>query len=152
MVPKIDPIVDSFRNCFQKKRENKKVRFDYTGAYELHVSSHREAPEATQNSPEKTNRFQEPFFLRKIRTITNTDSRKVSKWVTLFRANVPWAPLCAQLVRQSVLEDVNRHKVFPQSSKLFQKVTPKDPKRSKSDFISAAFLGPGLADCAERFQ
>ena len=36
--------------------------------------------------------------------MTKTDSRKVSKWVTLFPGNVLWAPLCAQLV-QSVLED-----------------------------------------------
>ena len=31
--------------------------------------------------------------------------RKVSKWMSLFRANVPWAPLWAQLVPHSVLED-----------------------------------------------
>ena len=40
----------------------------------------------------------------------------------------------------------------PQSSKWVQKVTPKDPKRSKSYFKSAFVGGPGLADCAERFQ
>jgi hypothetical protein len=40
----------------------------------------------------------------------------------------------------------------PQSSKLVQKVTPKDPKRSKNNFKSAFFGGPGLADCAKRLQ
>ena len=33
-----------------------------------------------------------------------------------------------------------------------QKVTPKDPKRSKNDFKCAFVGGPGLADCAKRFQ
>ena len=66
MVPKMDPRVDSFGNCFQKKKENQKVRFDCTGAYGLHVSSRREAPKATQNYPQKPDRFQEPCFLRKI--------------------------------------------------------------------------------------
>ena len=104
-VPKMDPRFDSFGSCFQKKRENRKVRFDCTGAYGLHVSSRREAPEAIQSYPQKPDRFQEPFFLRKINKMTKTDPRQVSKWVSLFRANVPWAPLCAQLVPQSVLED-----------------------------------------------
>ena len=33
-----------------------------------------------------------------------------------------------------------------------QKVTPKDPKRSKNYFKCAFVGGPGLADCAKRFQ
>ena len=33
-----------------------------------------------------------------------------------------------------------------------QKVTPKDPKRSKNDLKCAFVGGPGLADCAKRFQ
>ena len=37
--------------------------------------------------------------------MTKTDPRKVSKWVPLFRAKVPWAPLWAQLVPHSILED-----------------------------------------------
>ena len=113
-VPKMDPRVDSFGSCVQNKKENKKVRFDCTSAYGLHVSPRPGAPKATQNYPQKPDGFQEPFFLRKIREITKTDTRKVSKWVTLFRVNVPWAPLCAQLVPQSVLEDENGYKVVPE--------------------------------------
>ena len=62
MVPKMDPRVDSFGSCFQKKRENRKVRFDCTGAYGLHVSSRRGAPKATQNYTQKQDWFQKPFF------------------------------------------------------------------------------------------
>ena len=72
----MDPKLVSFGSCFRKKEENRKVRFDCTGAYGLHVSSRREAPEATQNYPQKPDRFQEPFFLRKIRNIKKTDPLK----------------------------------------------------------------------------
>ena len=42
---------------------------------------------------------------------------------------------------------------LPQSQKVPQTVTQKDPKRKEHDYQSATMLGPaGLADCAERFE
>ena len=101
----MDPRLVSFGSCFRKKEENRKVRFDCTGAYGLHVSPRPGTPKAKQNPPKKPDGFQDPFFLETNWKMTKTDPRKVSKWVTLFRANVPWAPLRAQLVPHSVLED-----------------------------------------------
>ena len=53
MVPKMDPILDSFGSCFEKKTENGKVRFDRTGAYGLHVSPRPGTPKAAQNYAKK---------------------------------------------------------------------------------------------------
>ena len=63
---KMDPRLDSFGSCFQKKKENRKVRFDYTGAYGLNVNPRPGTPKATQNPPMKKDGFQEPFFLGEI--------------------------------------------------------------------------------------
>ena len=79
MVPKMDPTFDSFGSCFRKKKENRKVRFDCTGAYGLHVNPRPGTPKAKQNPPKKPDGFQDPFFLEKNRKMTKTDPRKVSK-------------------------------------------------------------------------
>ena len=86
------------------------MRFDCAVAYGLHVNHRPGTPTATQNPIKNllycnVDGFQEPFFLETIWKMTKTDPRNVSKWVSLFRANVPWAPLWAQLVPHSVLED-----------------------------------------------
>ena len=47
------PKVDTFGSCLQKMRENKKVGFDCTGEYGLHMHPHREPPRATQNYTKK---------------------------------------------------------------------------------------------------
>ena len=52
-----------FLRCFRKKEENRKVRFDYTGAYGLHVGPRPGTPKAKQNPPNKPDGFQDPFFL-----------------------------------------------------------------------------------------
>jgi len=62
MITKMDPIFDSFGSCFRKKKENRKVRFDYTGAYGLHVNPRPGTPKAEQNPPSKTYGFQDHFF------------------------------------------------------------------------------------------
>ena len=103
--PQNKPKVDICGSCFQKMRENRKVRFDCTGAYGLHLSPHRGVPRATQNYIKKQTDSRNLFFLRKIRKYAKSDTRKVSKWVSLFLANVPWAPLWTQLVPYPVLED-----------------------------------------------
>ncbi len=94
--PQNKPKVDTFGSCFQKMKENRKVRFDCTGAYGLHMSPHRGAPRATQNYTKKPTDSRNLFFL------TKNDTQKVSKWVSLFRANVPWAPLGSPLLPQSI--------------------------------------------------
>ena len=114
MVDEMDPKVDSFGRCFQKKKGNRKVCFDCTGANGLHVRPRHGAPKVTHNYFKKLNGFQEPSFPRKIIKLTKSDTRKVSKWVRVFRANVAWAPHGAPLVPQSVLEDENKHKVLPE--------------------------------------
>ena len=114
MVDEMDPTVDCFGRCFQKKKGNRKVCFDCTGAYGLHVSPRHGAPKVNQNYFHKLNGFQERSFPRKFRKLTENDTQKVSKWVRVFRANVAWAPLGAPLVPQSVLEDENGHKVLPE--------------------------------------
>ena len=73
------------------------MRFDCAGAYGLHVNHRPATPTATQNPIKNllycnVDGFQEPFFLETIWKMTKTDPRKVSKWVSLFRAKVPWAP------------------------------------------------------------
>jgi hypothetical protein len=100
--PQNTPKVDTFGSCFQKMKENRKVRFDCTGAYGLHMSPHRGAPRATQNYTKKQTDSRNPFFLGKIRKYTKSDTQKISKWVRVFRANVPLAPLGSPLVPQSV--------------------------------------------------
>ena len=66
MVIEMDPKGDSFGSCFQKKIENRKVRFDCTGAYGLHVNPRPGTPKATQNPSKKLDGFQDPFVLGKI--------------------------------------------------------------------------------------
>ena len=46
MVPKMDPIFDALGSCFRKKKENRKVCFDCTGAYGLHVDPPPGTPKA----------------------------------------------------------------------------------------------------------
>ena len=65
MVTGMDPKGDSFGSCFQKKWENRKVRFDCTGAYGLHVSPCPGTPKATQNYAKKWMDSMNSFFLRK---------------------------------------------------------------------------------------
>ena len=55
----------TFGNCFQKMRENRKVRFDCTGAYGLHLSPHRGVPRATQNYIKKQKDSRNLFFYGK---------------------------------------------------------------------------------------
>ena len=94
--------VITFGSCFQKMKENRKMRFDCTGVYGLHMSPHRGAPRATQNYTKKQTDSRNPFFLGKIRKYTKNDPQKVSKWVRVFLANVPLAPFGSALVPQSV--------------------------------------------------
>ena len=61
--PQNEPKVNTFGSRFQKMREDRKVRFDYTGAYGLQMSPHRGTPRATQNYIKKQ-LFQKPFFPR----------------------------------------------------------------------------------------
>ena len=61
VVPKMDPIFDFVGTCFQKKKETRKVCFDCTGAYGLHVSPRPGTPKATQNPPQKTKRIPGTF-------------------------------------------------------------------------------------------
>ena len=74
MVDEMDPKVDSFGRCFLKKKGIRKVCFDCTGAYGLHVSPRHGAPKVTQNYFVKLNGFQ-----AKIRKLTKNDTQKVSK-------------------------------------------------------------------------
>ena len=74
--PQNGPRVDAFGICFQNMKENRKVRFDYTGTYGLHMSPHRGAPRATQNYTKKQTDSRNPFFLGKIKKIQkNTPKR-----------------------------------------------------------------------------
>ena len=81
------------------------MRFDCTGAYGLHVSPRLGTPKATQHYTKKQMDSMNRFFLPKIRKLTKNDTQRVSKRVSLYRANVPWAPLGAPLVPRSVFED-----------------------------------------------
>ena len=63
--PEMDPRVDSFGNCFQNKKENRKVCFDSTGAYGLHVSPRCGAPKAPQKYTKKNTDSRNLFVLLK---------------------------------------------------------------------------------------
>ena len=144
MVPKMAPRLGSFGSCFLKKKENRTVRFDYTGAYGLHVNPRPGTPKATQNPSKKLDGFQDPFFLGTIWKITKTDPRKVSKWMTLFPANVPWAPLWAQLVPHSVLEDEKIAQSGPRvltELKISPKSDTEGPPKIKKWFQKCIFGG-----------
>ena len=84
MIPKMDPKGDSLGSCFQKKKGNRKVRFDCTGAYGLHVSPRCGAPKAAQKYTKKHTDSRNLFVLRKNRKFMKNDTQKVSKWVRLF--------------------------------------------------------------------
>ena len=81
------------------------MRFDCTGAYGLHVSPRPGTPKATQNYTKKQMDSMNRLFLPKSRKLTKNDTQRVSKKVSLYPANVPWAPLGAPLVPRSVFED-----------------------------------------------
>jgi len=111
--PQNTPKVDTLGSCFQKMKENRKVRFDCTGAYGLHMSPHRGTPKATQNYTKKPIDSRNLFFLGKIRKCTKIDHQKVSKSVTLFLANVPWAPLGHHWCPSPFFNPENESKVLP---------------------------------------
>ena len=104
MVPKMNPRVDSFESCFQKKKEMQKVCFDCTGAYGLHVSPRCGSPKAAQKYTKKHTDSRKVFVQRKNGNLPKNDTRKVSKRVRVYRANVPWAPLGAPLVPQAIFQ------------------------------------------------
>jgi hypothetical protein len=63
--PQNEPKVNTFGSRFQKMREDRKVRFDYTGAYGLQMSPHRGTPRATQNYIKKQKDSRNLFFYGK---------------------------------------------------------------------------------------
>ena len=78
--PEMDPKEDSFGSCFQKKWENRKVRFDCTGAYGLHVSPRPGAPKATQNYSKKQVDSTNLLFQGKIGKWTKNDPPRGAVW------------------------------------------------------------------------
>ena len=78
--PNTDLRAASFKSCFQKARENRKVRFDYTSAHGLHVSPRprRGAPKAGQNDSNKliTNGSHRVSSSKKIKQLTNSDPQR----------------------------------------------------------------------------
>ena len=95
-------------------------------------------------SPQKTRRIPGPFFSRKNVEMTKTYPRKVSKWVRVFRANVPWAPLWAQLVPHSVLEDEKLAQSGPRvptELKISLKSNTEGPQNIKKCFQKCIFGG-----------
>ena len=99
--PQNTPKVDTFGSCFQKMKENRKVRFDCTGAYGLHMSPHRGAPRATQNYTKKQTDHRNLFFLgKKSENIQKvTPKRSPNAWAYIVLTSL-WRPL-EPLVPQS---------------------------------------------------
>ena len=105
MVTEMDPKGNFFGSRFQKKCENRKVRFDCTGAYGFHVNPRPGTPKAARNYSKKQMDSMNLLFLRKIGKLKKNDTQRVSKRVTLYPANVACAPLGAPMVPRSVFED-----------------------------------------------
>ena len=91
--PQNTPKVDTFGSCFQKMRENRKVRFDCTGAYGLYMSPHRGAPKATQNYT-KNKLIAETFsFQEKSENVQKTTpERSPNRWLYIVLTSL-WRPL-----------------------------------------------------------
>ena len=74
------------------------------------------------------------LFPTQIENITKHVPPKASKWVSLFRANVPWAPLGAPVVPRALFDDQKYSSSIPKVPTELEiplKVTTRDPKRSK---------------------
>ena len=82
MVIEIEPEVDCFKSSFQKTQRNRKVRFDCTGAYRMHVSPRRETPQAAQNYVKQTHtKSRNLFCLEEYEQTQKMRTKRVSKGV-----------------------------------------------------------------------
>ena len=133
--PQNGPKVDTFGICFQKTKENRKVRFDCTGAYGLHMSPHRGKPRATQNYTKKQTDSRNFLFFEKSENIQKvTPKRSPNGWL-YFSLTSLWRPLGHHWCPSPFFNTKNEPKVLPKchrSWKVLQKVTQKDPKSSKN--------------------
>ena len=81
MVANMNHKGESFGSSFQKKKENRKVRFDCTGAYGLHMSPSRGAPGATQKSRKKVAPPQNLFFRHFFTDLMDFGAKMESNWL-----------------------------------------------------------------------
>ena len=140
---------------FSEKTENRKVRLDCGGAHIWHVRPRPGTPKVARNYIQNTHRIQEPFCSEETTRIMKNDIEKVSKRVTLYRANWPWAHIGApwlprsdfQIWRINIIDcrTCNQElEITPKSSAEGPRTTKKKPERHIWN------TGPG--NCAKRLQ